>query len=394
MRSMKRAFKEKVAGYDSEFQKKVKEMDSIKQALGKAEEAFHRTDSDMKKAHSKTTDPFSRKSAFSWTQSSGDRDKQFERMQKLSSELEKVAFEAQSLFHELSSSHSTAYSRAGLIIAELSSMRRRLNRKMESEIKQTVSKITCGLNALPEAAINPLVDHLKRSCPSVGDFGSLRLASPEISFSLVAGPERETIIKAMRCRPDFIEYRAVQSYMAKEAGELSFNRNELIQILNKDPSGWWLGRNMSGHTGVLPSVLLAERPAGAALPLQQVPVTTLRPNLYQNRPSGTWNSFEAGNLHDSRDRFIVSQPPYSLIAVVQFKYVGEVVAVEPGEVVKICGPTDTEGFVQVKTETGQEGPVPIKILLIKHNDKSKAASHSFQNNENSIGIPSSYSINW
>jgi hypothetical protein len=390
LRSMKRAFKEKVGTYESEFKKKVKDFDSLKQSLEKAEESFARTESDIKKAHSRTTDPFVRKSPFSWSQSTGDRDKNFERMQKLTLDREKIVSECQQLLNELTSAHSSAYSRAGIVQTEVSSMRRRINRRIDSETRQILGKIDKCLSQLPDLAIAPLLDQLKRICPSAGDFGT-KLAPPEISLTQLVGSDHENRIKMMQTRPDMIEYRAVQSYMAKEAGELSFSRNELIEVLRKDPSGWWQGKNSLGHIGVFPSVLLAERPAGAALPLQQIQLNTYKPNLLQRRPSGTWNTMD-GSMRDSRERLIMAQPPYSLIAVVQFKYVGETIAVSPGEVVKIGGPTDTNGYVQVKNSAGQQGLVPLNILSIKHQEKdnSKYTSvHSYQNE-----LPSSLSFQW
>eukprot|EP00013_Stygamoeba_regulata_P028858 CAMPEP_0177646796 /NCGR_PEP_ID=MMETSP0447-20121125/9957_1 /TAXON_ID=0 /ORGANISM="Stygamoeba regulata, Strain BSH-02190019" /LENGTH=1048 /DNA_ID=CAMNT_0019149337 /DNA_START=284 /DNA_END=3426 /DNA_ORIENTATION=- len=47
--------------------------------------------------------------------------------------------------------------------------------------------------------------------------------------------------------------RALYDYDATDPNELSFKQNEIITILQKDPSGWWQGE-LNGRVGVFPSV--------------------------------------------------------------------------------------------------------------------------------------------
>ena len=38
---------------------------------------------------------------------------------------------------------------------------------------------------------------------------------------------------------------------AEEEGELSFNEGDRIEVIRKDPSGWWEGR-LNGEVGLFP----------------------------------------------------------------------------------------------------------------------------------------------
>ena len=387
LRSMKTGFKHKLEEVDEEFKKQSKDIFSLKQSMEKAEEAFERADSDMKKAHCRTTDAFPRKALFPWSDSSADRDKQFERMQKLAAEQGKIAAESQSLLDEFVSLHSGACARANVVSNELASMRRRMNRKIVHESNLLVSRIQTGFEGVTKSSVPTVIKQLTINNPSSGNF-EMNLPDPETSLRLLLGSDKENKIKSMQARPDRIEYRAVQSYLAKESGELSFNRNEVIQVIKKDPSGWWYGRNSLGETGVFPSVLLAERPAGALLPLHQISSDTLKPNLTQLRSGGSWHTYN-GSVANAREQLVMCQTPYSLVGVVQFRYIGEGIAVEPGEVVRIGGLTSMSGFVQVRKENGREGPVPLKILGIKDDNNCSKLS-----NDSNVMNEWSYSINW
>ena len=48
--------------------------------------------------------------------------------------------------------------------------------------------------------------------------------------------------------------RVVADYEARDGSELSIRQGELVQVIRKDPSGWWEGRNeVSGEVGWFPS---------------------------------------------------------------------------------------------------------------------------------------------
>lgn len=370
MRSMKRSFKEKLSCIDTEFKRRTKEMTSLNGALAKAEQAFERAEGDLKRAHAKAVDPLGLRTAFSRAPSTQERDKQFERMQRLSADQARLASEADLGLNEIASVHSAAYSRAVIVLNEVSSMRRRLNRRVVHQSRQFISRMNTHLNAAISTTVPPLIEQLDQQSPAVGDFG-IRLATIEESLRNLLGADREQRVKAMQSKPQLIEYRAVQSYMAKETGELSFSRNERIEVLKKDASGWWTGRNTLGETGVFPSVLVAQRPAGAALPLQQIPAETYRPNLAQNRVSGAWESI--GSV-DERARMISAQPPFAFVGIVQFAHVGDTLSVDTGEIVQIEGMGDGDGQVKIRNDRGQSGSVPIKILSVKHREESSATA--------------------
>ncbi|XP_015221170.1 unconventional myosin-If [Lepisosteus oculatus] len=54
-----------------------------------------------------------------------------------------------------------------------------------------------------------------------------------------------------QARPQGPRCRAVYQYAGQDVDELSFNVNDVIDILNEDPSGWWRGR-FQGKEGLFP----------------------------------------------------------------------------------------------------------------------------------------------
>jgi hypothetical protein len=135
---------------------------------------------------------------------------------------------------------------------------------------------------------------------------------------------------------------------------------------------------MQGEFGVFPSVLVAQRPAGAALPLQQIPAETYRPNLAQNRLSGAWESIGA---IDDRARMISSQPPFAFLGIVQFAHVGDTLSVDIGEVVQIEGIGEVDGLVKIRNDRGQSGSVPMKILSVKHREESNLSTSNHRESD-------------
>jgi hypothetical protein len=388
MRSMKRAFKEKIVIFEEDSKRRDREVCSLKQSLDKTQELFSRSECDMKRAHTRTTDPFLKRPLFSKSGDACERDREFEKMQKLASDQQKLTAHAKVLHNDILSLHSSTYARAMTVLAEISSMRRRLNRRIVSEVNQVVSRIKSGTDS-NSCAQDILVDQLVKLSPTTGEFGG-RLGSQEASLKILLGEDRRINLEVIGSNQDLIEYRAVQSYYAKEVGELSFNRNDVIQVTTKDASGWWRGVNMAGQTGIFPAVLVVERPAGAALPLQHAPTESIQPNLRQFKPDATWNSVD-GSVSDFRQRLIMSQPPCSLIGVAQFRYKGESVAVESGEVMTIIRTADLPGFVQVRNEAGIEGAVPLNILTISQPGVENC-DFTWINQE--VAQESSNSVNW
>lgn len=54
-----------------------------------------------------------------------------------------------------------------------------------------------------------------------------------------------------RPRPRQARCRALYAYDAQDTDELSFNADDIIEIVREDPSGWWVGR-IRGKEGLLP----------------------------------------------------------------------------------------------------------------------------------------------
>nr|2XMF_A Chain A, Myosin 1e Sh3 [Mus musculus] len=46
--------------------------------------------------------------------------------------------------------------------------------------------------------------------------------------------------------------KALYAYDAQDTDELSFNANDIIDIIKEDPSGWWTGR-LRGKQGLFPN---------------------------------------------------------------------------------------------------------------------------------------------
>ncbi|KAG8144808.1 hypothetical protein E2320_013233 [Naja naja] len=53
-------------------------------------------------------------------------------------------------------------------------------------------------------------------------------------------------------KPQVPQCRALYAYDAQDTDELSFNANDLIDLLREDPSGWWTGR-LRGKQGLFPN---------------------------------------------------------------------------------------------------------------------------------------------
>lgn len=48
-------------------------------------------------------------------------------------------------------------------------------------------------------------------------------------------------------------YKSLYDFRAEEPDELSFRREEVMEIISKDQDPWWIGRNMNGNDGFVPS---------------------------------------------------------------------------------------------------------------------------------------------
>ena len=56
--------------------------------------------------------------------------------------------------------------------------------------------------------------------------------------------------------PDYLYYlaRAIADYKPQTETELAFTKNDILEIYERDPSGWWKGR-LNGKLGWVPAGL-------------------------------------------------------------------------------------------------------------------------------------------
>ena len=359
MKRMKTIVKEKIMSYDSDLRYRTREAELLKQSLDKSEGYHKKLLEELKRNHARSVDPVVNSNSFGWNPlKSDDKDKIFERIQRLSSDLNRVSSESELEFGELSNKHTSAYNRFSVIISELASIRRRMNRRMVSEMEALSSSLTKRLQIALEERIPSFAKSLALACISTGDFG-MKLAPIEQSLSAYVGSDRQHRIHCMKGIPDLIEYRAIQTYLAKEEGELSFNRNDRIAVIHKDSSGWWKGKNQKGEEGIFPCVLISQRPAGASLPLQQKSCVSYRPNLEQTS-MGTWRSTES---QDNRSA-LINNYPGRIIGIVQFSYSSDGIVVEPGEIVEVLSNEPDKKF-RVRNKLGIEGFIPMNFVNLK-----------------------------
>ncbi|CAJ1061297.1 myosin IEb [Xyrichtys novacula] len=83
--------------------------------------------------------------------------------------------------------------------------------------------------------------------PDQGAAGMQRRRSKEVKPVPGAGRPKP----APRPKPRSPQCRALYAYDAQDTDELSFNTDDVIELLTEDPSGWWFGR-LRGREGMFP----------------------------------------------------------------------------------------------------------------------------------------------
>ncbi|XP_029360409.1 myosin IEb isoform X2 [Echeneis naucrates] len=83
--------------------------------------------------------------------------------------------------------------------------------------------------------------------PEQGAAGLQRRRSKEVKPVPGAGRPKP----APKPKPRSPQCQALYAYDAQDTDELSFNANDVIEILTEDPSGWWFGR-LRGREGMFP----------------------------------------------------------------------------------------------------------------------------------------------
>lgn len=373
MHRMKSAAKEKLARYSIQVKSNFQAITSLCTELDTLDAKFVKIQSEARKVHALTLDmsdhpPTSRLSTiWPFNQLSLSkplpRDKLFDKLQSIKTEREKISKESERVYSEFMSRHASAYNNLNQTVDELSSMRRRMNRKMMVELKTVTERCRMDSGHVFTTTLLPLVERIELTCPSTGDF-NMRLPDLASSLNFLVGSDRPIRISSMTAttESDLIEYRAVQTYLAREEGELSVSRNERVEVLRKEASGWWLGRNSKGQEGVFPSVLVAPRPAGAPLPIQHnMSNISYRPPLRQDTMGGTWKPV---TIHDERIALIQSSPEMTYIGIVHFPYFSEDICVDVNDIVQIIR-ANGDAHVYVENTRNQRGSVPLHVLTVK-----------------------------
>lgn len=392
MHRMNAAAKEKLERVDHTLKADFGKMKGLCVELNKLDTKFAKIQSDARIIHSKTLDyseripnaplnPQSEASVSichprSWVsrfiKKPATRDQLFTNLQVIRHERERVANESERIYSEFISHHTVAYNRLHQTVDELASMRRRMNRKILSELRQVSSK--CRVR---EAAhTHHSMEKLEHVCPTTGDF-NMRLPDAVSSLNFLVGKDRENRVRMMACTSDsdIIEHRAIQTYLAREEGELSFTRNERIEIIKKEPSGWWYGRNSKGQEGVFPSVLVAPRPAGAPLPvIHNAKNISYRPGIAQETFGGTWKS---NGAPDDRMALIESNPEFCFVGVIHFPFFSKEICLDVNDIVQIARSDGTTNVI-VQNVRKQQGSVPLNIMTVKEGSVENENISNFQ----------------
>ena len=348
MRRMKTIVKEKLSGYDAEIKSRLKEVVSVKQSMDKLDLSLDRIQVDLRKVHA----------SLSRVGGTVDKDKLFEKIQKLQLDQQKIVNDSEYELSQFMTKHLQAYNKVSSTVNELSSIRRRLNRKILLEIKNVTPKLQTGSGTFFENTVSAAIAQCERSLPSGGDFG-MRLPLVEISVSALIGSDRDSKQRTI----EVVEYRAVQTYIAKEVGELTFARNERIIVGQKENSGWWFGRNEKGQEGYFPSVLVCERPANVPLPTDAVGQDSYRPKLTSQLPNTTWKT---ANSLDERISLIQSHPEGTFSGTIHFPIYSDEICLETNDIVEIIKLGAEPGKVIVKNDRNQIGSIPLNIVTVKY----------------------------
>jgi len=359
MKRMKTAAKEKLQSMESELRQSQKEFQSLVSSLSRMETAFEKTQSEAKNTHARTLDSVPSQSWILSPLTNVDKDKLFTKLQRLKSDGDRIYAESQQCLSEISSRHVAIYTRANQSITELASMRRRLNRRIIAEVRLILPRMEPEIKRILSNQIPSILEGIEKQCPSEGgfDFG-MSLSQIDTSLSNLTGggvSDRRRITETA----NLLEFRATQTYIAKEEGEISFTRNERVVVIETDPSGWWKGRNHKGEEGVFPCVYVAQRPAGAPLP-PSIHASSHGPHLKRNGAS--WQSTQSV---DERVAMIRSSPPETFIARIHFAFFSDEIFCQVGDQVVVSAIAGDEKHVFVRNQRGQTGTVPLNIMSLK-----------------------------
>lgn len=85
--------------------------------------------------------------------------------------------------------------------------------------------------------------------PDAGVAGIQRRKSQQRSQRPVPGGNRPK--PKPKPKPSMPKCKALYDYNAQDTDEISFAADEIIEVIQEDPSGWWTGR-LRGREGLFP----------------------------------------------------------------------------------------------------------------------------------------------
>ncbi|KAI4895296.1 hypothetical protein NFI96_011136 [Prochilodus magdalenae] len=141
--------------------------------------------------------------------------------------------------------HSTSAGRGGGNRGRQNASRGSLLRQQSSREQPTLPRYNGPRRSQNQNKINTDMGFM--SVPDQGVAGLHRRLSKEVKPVPGAGVPRP----APRPKPRTPQCRALYAYDAQDTDELSFNAEDVIEILNEDASGWWFGR-LRGREGMFP----------------------------------------------------------------------------------------------------------------------------------------------
>ncbi|XP_061838995.1 myosin IEb [Nerophis lumbriciformis] len=133
----------------------------------------------------------------------------------------------------------------GPVTSQGGSSRRSLKRQQSSMEQPSLPRLQSQHRT--ESKDSQHVDMGFMGVPEQGAAGLQRRRSKEVKPVPGAGRPKP----APKPKPRTPQCRALFAYDAQDTDELSFNADDVIEILTEDPSGWWFGR-LRGREGMFP----------------------------------------------------------------------------------------------------------------------------------------------
>ena len=154
-----------------------------------------------------------------------------------------------------------------IIVSECDNMRQAFDQiNPDYEIRTFISDVKSGENPPPVEPYEPyLIDDVRRQSLSVStpksvvntdrssvsvNSPSLASSSPVVTSPMMTPSSPQHVVSSPSSTREYV--KASYEYQAQSSGELQFNEGEVIEVLEKNPDGWWVGV-LNGNQGLFPS---------------------------------------------------------------------------------------------------------------------------------------------